>query len=187
MTLRLNSGTGARLLGAAFALIFAASLAYAGSRHVEQPSDGWTNYVSAQFGYSLYYPAAIFAPQETAEAGEPKTFLSYDKAAKLVVSGVVNDEGFTADSYRQTLLRDFSGYEMVDYMPRGKTWFVLSGTRGENIYYQKVLFSCAGRIINVFSITFPVAEKPLYERLIEVMEDGFRPGAGGASTRCQTS
>jgi hypothetical protein len=188
MTPRLNSGTGASLLGAAFALIFAAGLAYAGGRHVERPSDGWTSYVSAKFGYSVYYPAAIFELQESAETGEPRTFLAKDKAAKLVVSGVINDEGFTADSYRQTLLRDFSGYEMVDYMPRGKTWFVLSGTRGENIYYQKVMFSCAGRIINVFSITFPVAQKPFYEGLIEVMEDGFRPGASAdAPTRCQTS
>ena len=31
----------------------------------------------------------------------------------------------------------------------GKSWFVLSGYRGETIYYQKVLFSCGDRIINI--------------------------------------
>jgi hypothetical protein len=190
MTRRLTGSRGTGLLAAIFALAFTATVAQAAlDRHIEQPSDNWTTYVSDSFGYSLYYPAAFFEPQAIAQPGEPKTFLSFDKTAKLVVSGVVNDEGFTADTYRQTLLRDFSGYEMVEYMPRGKTWFVLSGTRAENTYYQKVLFSCAGRIINVLSITFPTAEKSFYEGLIEVIEDGFRPGAGGGSapSRCQTS
>lgn len=189
MTVRLNGGRVARLLATAFALLFSASIAYAATdRHIQQPSDGWTTYVSDEFGYSLYYPAAFFEPQAIAQPGQPKTFLSFDKTAKLVVSGVINDEGFTADTYRTTLLRDFGGYEMVEYMPRGKTWFALSGTRGGNTYYQKVMFSCGGRIINVFSVTFPTAEKSFYEGLIEVMEDGFRPGTGGnAPTRCQTS
>jgi hypothetical protein len=189
MTVRLNGGRGASLLATAFALMFTASVAYAAvDRHIEQPSDNWTTYVSDEFGYTVRYPAAFFEPQAIAQPGQPKTFLSFDKLAKLVVSGAVNDENFTTDSYRTTLLRDFAGYEMVEYMPRGKTWFVLSGTRGENTYYQKVMFSCAGRIINAFSVTFPTAEKAFYEGLIEVMEDGFRPGAGGnAPTRCQTS
>jgi hypothetical protein len=55
---------------------------------------------------------------------------------------------------------------------------VLSGFRGENIYYQKVMFSCGGNVINALSVTFPRAEKPFYENLIEVMEDSFKPGSG---------
>jgi len=55
---------------------------------------------------------------------------------------------------------------------------VLSGYRGETIYYQKVLFSCGDRIINIFSITFPAADKTFCEGLIEVMEDNFRPSHG---------
>ena len=189
MTVRLNGGRGARLLAATVALVFSTTLAFAAvDRHIEQPSDGWTTYVNDQYGYTIYYPAAFFEPQAIAQPGEPKTFLSFDKTAKLVVWGANNDENFTPDSYRQILMRDFAGYDMVDYMPRGKTWFVLSGTRGENTYYQKVMFSCGNRIINVFSITFPTAEKSFYSGLIEVMEDGFRPGAGvNAPTRCQTS
>jgi hypothetical protein len=189
MSLRLNGGRGAKLLAAAFALVFSATVARSAvDRHIEQPEDGWTVYKSDTFGYSVRYPSAFFEPQAIAQPGEPKTFQSSDKLAKLVVSGANNDEGFTPASYRQTLLRDFEGYDMVEYMPKGKTWFVLSGTRAENIYYQKVMFSCAGRIINVFSVTFPVAERSFYEGLIEVMEDGFRPGVGeNAPTRCQTS
>ncbi len=62
--------------------------------------------------------------------------------------------------------------------PRGKTWFVLSGFRGGNIYYQKVMFSCANKVISVFSMTYPTAEKAVYEAMIETMEDHFKPGRG---------
>jgi hypothetical protein len=55
---------------------------------------------------------------------------------------------------------------------------VLSGYRGDAIYYQKVMFSCGDRVINALSVTFPRAEKKFYEGLIEVMEDNFRPGSG---------
>ncbi len=62
---------------------------------------------------------------------------------------------------------------------------MLSGYREEAVYYQKVLFSCNGRIINALSVTFPAAEKAFYEGLIEIIEDGFRPGRGvEAPARC---
>jgi hypothetical protein len=55
---------------------------------------------------------------------------------------------------------------------------VLSGYRGDAIYYQKVMFSCGNNVINVLSVTFPRAEKPFFGPLIERMEDNFKPGRG---------
>jgi len=55
---------------------------------------------------------------------------------------------------------------------------VLSGYRGDTIYYQKVMFSCRNRVVNVFSINFPIVKKTYYERLVEIMEDNFRTGHG---------
>jgi hypothetical protein len=47
------------------------------------------------------------------------------------------------------------GYDELTYRPRGHSWFVLSGYRGDDIYYEKVMFSCAGQVINVMAITYP--------------------------------
>jgi hypothetical protein len=166
MTLSANDGFRAKMLIGAFALILSgAAAALAGPARVQTAEDGWTTYIAAE--------------------GEPKTFVSPDGKAKLVVSGADNDEGFTLADYRKTILDEFGGYDRLDYSPKGQSWFVLSGYRDETIYYQKVLFSCNGRIINALSVTFPAAEKAFYEGLIEIIEDGFRPGRGvEAPARC---
>ena len=150
----------------------------AAPKYQQMPEDGWVTYVNDSLGYNFYYPSTFFEPQAIAAGTEAKTFLSPDKRAKIVVSAVENDEGFTLAGYRAAILGEFGGYEQLDYSPKGQTWFVLSGYRGGNIYYQKVLFSCGNRIINVLSITFPTADRDFYEGLVEVMEDNFRPGPG---------
>lgn len=120
--------------------------------------------------------------QEPAAEGEGDgstlTLFSADGASKIVVFGALNTEGLSPRQYRTTLLEEFGGYDQLDYQPIGRTWFVLSGFRGDNIYYQKVMFSCANKVVNVFSINFPTSEKATYEPLIEVMEDNFRTGRG---------
>jgi hypothetical protein len=38
------------------------------------------------------------------------------------------------------------------------------------------MFSCGADIVNVIAITYPVAERKLYDPIVERMEDHFRPG-----------
>lgn len=103
-----------------------------------------------------------------------RTFLSPDGQAKLVVFAAFNSENFTPQEYRETIVKEFTGYDRITYGPKGQTWFVLSGFRGNDIYYQKVMFSCRGNIINALSVTFPAEEKPRYAPIIERIEDNFR-------------
>jgi hypothetical protein len=56
---------------------------------------------------------------------------------------------------------------------------VLSGYHQEKIYYEKVMFTCAGGIVSIFGINYPIAERKLYDAIIERMEDAFTP-----STNC---
>jgi hypothetical protein len=116
------------LLAAVCAFVMSAVVA-AGAmpRHAQVPEDGWVTYKSDDFGYLLYYPSTFFEPQAIAATGEPKTFLSPDGNAKLVVSGVDNQEGISLARYRSALLDEFGGYDALDYSPTGKSWFVLSG------------------------------------------------------------
>jgi hypothetical protein len=170
------------------ALAFAALIGAVPARAAE-----WVSYRNARFGYSLLYPADIFlpAPGETAPGGgdggaHPKAgasegaedgrkFRSRDGRAKLVAFATFNSD-FTPEEYRETILKEFKGYDRITYGPTSKTWFVLSGFRGGDIYYQKVMFSCGGKVINALSVTFPAEQKPLYAPLIERMEDNFKPG-----------
>lgn len=162
------------MLCAAFAAFFCVAIV---SPHAFS-AETWQTYRNERFGYTVSYPSSVFTPQPPSENGDGQTFLAADGKAKIVVYGTINDERFTPTQYRSTILKEFAGYNEMDYSPRGKTWFVLSGYRGDMIYYQKVMFSCADRVINALSVTFPRAEKKFYEGLIEVMEDRFKPGVG---------
>jgi hypothetical protein len=165
----------ARALG--LFVLFAVPFAAAPPADAQQGT-AWSNYTNERFGFTLSYPSSVFRPQPPSDNGDGQTFLTDDGRAKVVVYATLNDEKFSPQQYRKTILKEFGGYDQMDYSPSGRTWFVLSGFRGDAIYYQKVMFSCGNRVISALSVTFPRAEKKFYEGLIERMEDRFKPGSG---------
>ena len=66
------------------------------------------------------------------------------------------------------------GYERVTYSPSGDTWLVVSGFRGDRIFYEK--FSFKDGVISAFGVEFPTGEKPFYSPIVERIEDSFRAG-----------
>lgn len=169
---------GVPLLAVILLILPGLSAAVAVPKHRPASDERWITYKNERFGYSLFYPSALFQDEAPPENGGGQSFVSQDGRAKIVVYGTFNTENFTPREYRKVILEEFGGYDQMDYSPTSRTWFVLSGFRGDNIYYQKVMFSCAGKVINVLSITFPTEEKSFYEGMIETIEDRFRPGRG---------
>jgi len=55
---------------------------------------------------------------------------------------------------------------------------VLSGHRGDQIYYEKTIFSCSGRVVNIFAIAYPAAERRRFDPVVERMEDEFKGARG---------
>jgi hypothetical protein len=176
--MRLIQGIAARLAAVCMLLVCGAMASHAAPKHRATPEEAWSTYKNERFGYSLYYPAGLFTAGQPAENRGGMTFTSKDGRARIVVFGVSNAEKLSPRDYRRVLMEEFGGYDKLDYSPIGETWFVLSGFRAENIYYQKVMFTCAGQVINVLSMTFPTAEKAFYESLVELVEDRFKPGKG---------
>ncbi len=136
------------------------------------------SYENERFGFRLRYPAAMFKPDRPPEGGDGQTFITEDGQAKIVTYAALNVEKLTPQTYRKTLLAEYGGYDLLDYQPQSKTWFVLSGFRGEKIFYEKIMFSCGNRVINVLAISFPKAEKLQYERVVEQLENDFKTGKG---------
>jgi len=93
-----------------------------------------------------------------------------------LIFGTHNRAEQTPDTFKRWLMANAGGYDELTYRPRGRSWFVLSGYRGDQIYYEKVMFSCRGRVVNIFAITYPVARRQLFDPVVERMEDTFRPG-----------
>jgi hypothetical protein len=102
-------------------------------------------------------------------------FMSPNSEAKFMVGAWNNREGRTPDQFKRWLMTNIGGYDEVTYRPRGRSWFVLSGYRGDDIYYEKVMFSCGGQVVNVMAVTYPSGERNLYNPVVERMEDSFKP------------
>lgn len=135
-------------------------------------------YTNARFGYSLTYPGSVFTAEPESENGDGRKFFSRDRQAKIAVFGAYNVENYSMERYRDTIIKEFAGYEQVTYSPRGKTWFVLSGFHNGSVYYQKVIFSCGNEIINVLAVNWPIGNREQYDPIIELLEKNFRPRSG---------
>ena len=44
----------------------------------------------------------------------------------------------------------------------GRTWFVLSGEGDGKVFYEKVMFSCSGRLINSFAMIYPANKQDVF-------------------------
>lgn len=134
-------------------------------------SGGWQTYVNGRFGTSISYPADIFTPGDAPENGDGQRFDGGESA--LEVFAWENLDGESALSLKQRLVGT-EGYTEVTYSPTGPNWLVLSGYRGEDIFYEKYFFR--GDTVHGFGMEFPEGEKPFYAPIVEEVENSFRSG-----------
>ena len=136
----------------------------------------WALQTDPGIGFRYSYPVEAFSPLE----GDGKPYFHYfaspSSDAKFLVGGWNNTRAQSPEGLKRWLIENVGGYDETTYRPRGRSWFVLSGYRGDSIYYEKVMFSCGGSLVNVFAITYPVDQRNLYDPIVERMEDSFRPG-----------
>src|SRR5690606_22587377 len=110
-----------------------------------------------------------------------QAFESQD-GASLVIQGMFNS---LDDKSPQALAKEYYGpdsHPNVAYESSGANWFVISGARGDTIYYDKVLLSCKGDIVNALTLEYPAVEKQRYGALVGRIEKAFKPGRGEDTT-----
>lgn len=146
------------------------------------PAADWIDIVDARSGSKLSYPASVFAEKATEPEG--RILVSPDGNARLLVGSFLNESGTSLDAYRAQLLQDNYRGAQVDYAPMRRTWFVISGTIGTMMFYERVSFTCSGRYINSWAMLYPVAERRTYDRVVEAIAPTFKPGSGQGG-RCE--
>src|SRR5258705_7218800 len=96
---------------------------------VAQEQDGIAIYRNERHGFSLSYPAGVFAAQPPPASDEGRVFVSRDGNARLLAGALLNAEGVNLRDYRALVLQQSYQGADIDYAPVGATWFVLSGIR----------------------------------------------------------
>ena len=136
--------------------------------------EAWTSYHNTRFGTSIEYPAR-FRPGRPPDNDDGLSFIAVD-GATLSVWGSLNVEAHDVAGLEAFLRESPQAGEQITYRASGASWLVLSGTRGDRIFYQRHLLSHRGEIINAFEISYPAALRTGYDPIVARLSRTLRPG-----------
>ena len=140
--------------------------------------DDWATMRNERHGFTIAYPIDVFEQKTAPTTDEGRVLLSKDGKAKLLIGAFENSENASLDDYRKFLLDNQWAGAAIDYAPVRQKWFVLSGTRNDEIFYERVSFTCGGKLINSWAMTYPATERKVYDRVLEAVAKTYLPGAG---------
>ena len=149
----------------------AAALAFA--------EDGrWATYRNARYGTTAEYPAHLFAVRDVPPAnGDGQGFRTEDGRARLLIYGARNAENDTPQSYLAKYV-DLDGVA-VSYRRATDRFYVVSGTRGESIIYERCNFApVPGGIVDCIGLTYPADEKEAWDPIVARVGASLRAGQG---------
>ncbi len=136
-----------------------------------QKTIAYKTYRNARFAYSINYPSSLLIPQGESTNGDGQKFASKDGRAELIVYGSNN-------ALDQTLQQAFdeakgaSGNRVVTYQTMKHDWFVVSGTEGGKIFYQKTYLR--GGVFKTMRIEYDEQLKTTYDAITTRVSLSFK-------------
>ena len=164
------------MLGRSFASLLIALVCQSAAVEAQTAANDWTPFRNERYGFSLSYPADVFALERTSDAGDGQVFLSRDGEARLLVGVLPNKDRLSPAGYQDYVARQSYPGFAISYRRVSGNWFVLSGEGNGKTFYEKVIFSCNGRLINSFAMIYPAERGAVFDRIVEGIEKSFRPG-----------
>jgi hypothetical protein len=138
----------------------------------------WATMHNERHGFLIAYPVDVFQPRADPRTDEGRVLYSRDGKAQLLVGAFANEDQTTLEAYRSYLIEQQYAGANIQYAPIHARWFVLSGTIGDREFYERVSFTCGGRLINSWAMIYPKAENRFYDRIVEAVARTYTPGAG---------
>ena len=165
------------LLGLAAIASLAAFTLVAG-RVVAAPAaaETWRTYHNDRYGTTIDYPD-VFKAAPPPDSDDGRTFKTAD-GAQFLVAASYNALDFDLGKFHDFIVKNIEPGEVITYQARGDSWFVISGTKGADIFYERHLLSHRSQMTEDFVISYPASLKPLYDPIVARMAKSFRPGTG---------
>jgi len=152
------------------------SCAWVGGGRPAGQGQRWLTYQNDRYGTTIDYPDQ-FKAKPPPGADDGRKFTSADGAAFSVWASY-NASDFSLAKYQDFTLQNLDPAQVVTYKAQGGSWFVISGTKGDSIFYERHLLSHGGQMTEGFSTTYPAAAKQIYDPIVARMAKSFRPGRG---------
>jgi hypothetical protein len=148
------------LQAAAFALLGVAAVVVTSLVHAQ---DAYRTYHNDRFGVSADVPRDWRAGRPP-DNGDGLKFTSPDGAATIIVSGSYRMADSVAEALDSEQAADEG--ETITYQTRAPRMAVISGMRGQTVFYRKVVLSCKDEVMNRLSIEYPLARKQQFDALV---------------------
>jgi hypothetical protein len=153
------------------------------ARPAPGPPVGWAAYRNLRFKFSLKYPAAVFTAAKPDADPNATVLVSQDGRASLRLWAAQNAHRATLASYRRRVMETRYANATFDYAPVRDFWFVLSGTLGDAMFYERVTYACDRKAIHSWQLNYPLSERSLYDPIVEAMHRSYQNG-NGPGARC---
>ena len=134
----------------------------------------WTVHQNTRFGFALKYPQDVFTTESNEREINDRLLISGDGRGLLRIHSRPTPTSITR--YRTSLVAGRYAGATFDYAPQRDSWFVLSGTLGEEMFYERVTISCDRRSIHGWLLTYPVAERSFYDPIVEEIHRSYKYG-----------
>lgn len=140
------------------ALLMLAALAPAESHR-------WTLYMNARFGTRLLYPADLFGRGLESDNGDGITLRAAD-GGTLAIFGRWNIDNESPARFEEQVAQA-PAYRQLDYRLVRANFVVLSGMRGNRVYYERYAFGDGA--IHAFVLEYPALRRARYDPVIARM------------------
>jgi serine/threonine-protein kinase len=166
-----------RLIGATLLVASIAALAPVSAQQA------YRHYRNSRFGVSADVPSGWKAGPPP-ENNDGLVFSSSDGAATITVSGILNVDNAPLARVIAEEQRAQDG-ETVIYRNKSVRQAVVSGTRGDVIFYRKAILSCNDQILNHLVIEYPAAQKQAFDAVVSHVAASMRASPGEQIPNCR--
>ncbi|PXX46855.1 hypothetical protein [Undibacterium pigrum] len=135
----------------------------------------YKTYVNGRYGFSIDYPDYLI-PQGEAANGDGQVFLSKDGEAELRVyaRACIDDWDTTpAEFLKKAETEKVKEGRVISYRAKGKGFAVVSGTKGKQIFYDKLLTT--GNWCTFFQWNYAASNKEKYDEATRLIANSFKP------------
>ncbi|EPZ41803.1 MULTISPECIES: hypothetical protein [Alicyclobacillus] len=129
----------------------------------------YVNYTNSRYGFSLQIPSA-FNQEALPQDGDGQSWTSSDTEMTVKAFGQYNVNHDTVKSELASLATG----KQATYQDAQSNWGVVSGTDGQNIFYDKVY---VGSNIYELQIEYPASAANQYSSVVTHIANSFQPGS----------
>ncbi len=136
----------------------------------------WATYANDRFGTTADYPADLFTRLDPPpDNSDGQRFRTADGHATLAIYGSYNVQNDTPASY----LQNYANKDGISYRKVTKTFYVISGRRGDDIFYERCNFRGGDDyVIDCFTLTYPAAAKKTWDPIVTRISRSLHAGKG---------